>query len=406
MSYDYHSSICRAGYSSVDSETELFNFAEEKYLPVGLFPETEQPAPICRIQVNVMADGIILGFAFHHSIMDATGAGVIIRDFAKCCRLATGDRLDIHLEATPELQQASREILGRCTVRKNQGSDPSTETHPVESPREGLDHTEDLSAQAASFVKARYFRVPARKVKTLKDACNKVIRNSPSVADIEWKEFYVSSNDVFVSLLWMCLSRARYTRLNSAPSASCICMPVNIRNRVRPPIQSSYVGNALAILKVKVDMKILLTTAGSVPTLLNDDSSLDPKADSNTAWVVALSHIAHSIRMKLISMNQIDVQDLMAYNTEVADFSCNMPTQGNFHVSSWRDNGVYDSDFGREVGHPKDMQIPATKFDGECYILPKRPEEEPCWEVHLELQEDIMSRLDADQIWVSLISDG
>lgn len=84
------------------SRTEKFASLDDSYVPpVSLLPISPGPRPVFRLQVNVLADGLVLAVGFHHSVFDATGAGRLIEKLAERCR----DPGSQNLTPTSELKE-------------------------------------------------------------------------------------------------------------------------------------------------------------------------------------------------------------------------------------------------------------------------------------------------------------
>lgn len=391
----HHSNSCLAD-SSATSTTEQLGTANENYLPVPFFPELDKPVPIFRVKVNAMTDGIILGFAFHHSVIDATGIGTIVRDFARCCRGPDGGPLEISLESQHDSREKLRHSGGPPDPRFDHGREyPLVASLPAD-----LEGMKQVLIQTARLMSTQYFRIPASLVNALKETCNQMLRESPALRD-EGENPWISSNDLVVSLLWLCLNRVRYPAENTnviPPSDSSVCMAVNIRGRMQSPIDPGYVGNAIVLLRESVGMNAFLHKLG-------DDDPLGAqcyetaKRLGREAWEAALVRIALAIRRKLNTINESYVRSVISYLEDVPDLSTVAFGQTDYHISSWRDIGVYEADFGGHMGHPSDMRVPDGMVDGMFYILPRRQGTHPCWEIHVTIHQDTMKRLIADPVW-------
>ncbi|KAF7526570.1 hypothetical protein PCG10_003961 [Penicillium crustosum] len=391
----HHSNSCLAD-SSATSTTEQLGTANENYLPVPFFPELDKPVPIFRVKVNAMTDGIILGFAFHHSVIDATGIGTIVRDFARCCRGPDGGPLEISLES----QNDSREKLRHCGGPPDPRFDHNKEYPLVASLPADLEGMKQVLIQTARLMSTQYFRIPASLVNALKETCNHMLRESPALKD-EGENPWISSNDLVVSLLWLCLNRVRYPAENNnviPPSDSSVCMAVNIRGRMKSPINPGYVGNAIVLLRESVGMSAFLHKLGDGDPLGAQCYETAKRLGRET-WEAALVRIALAIRRKLNTINDSYVRSVISYLEGVPDLSTVAFGQTDYHISSWRDIGVYEADFGGHMGHPSDMRVPDGMVDGMFYILPRRQGTHPCWEIHVTIHQDTMKRLIADPVW-------
>ena len=383
------------------SHAEQRGTTDESYLPLSFFPEFGKPVPIFRLQINTLKDGVILGFVFHHGAVDATGLGVVIQQLADCCREPEVITRQIGQRGSMvDQQRAAREQLAGCRADPSQRRDHRTEFPIVPSLPADLDSIKQMLMQTANEMSTRYFRLSSSTVDELKQRCNHILaaRQLSSSDEMPW----VSSNDIVVSLLWMCLNRSRHSgRGASLPSVSQICMAVNVRGRLQPPIPAAYIGNAIVLLRESVDMQTFLHPQNKGPVMgLCKESS----QDKFEPWQMAICEIASRIRQGLNGMEDGYVRSVNSYLGEVDDLSTISFSQSDFHISSWREIGVYQADFGGEMGHPADMRVPDGMIDGQFYVLPKRQQEGGFWEVHVTIHRDTMATLCADPLWSTYTS--
>lgn len=383
------------------SHTEQRGTADESYLPLPFFPDVDRPVPIFRLQINTLRDGLILGFVFHHGAVDATGLGVVVQQLADCCRepgVRTGQNNTRRTGV--DQQHAAREQLAGSRADSSQRRDHSAEFPVVASLPADLNSIKKVLLQTANEMSTRYFRLSSRVVDELKQRLNHIlaVRRPSSSHRTSW----VSGNDTVVSLLWMCLNRSRHSgRDASPPKVSQICMAVNVRGRLQPPIPASYIGNGIVLLRESVDMQTFLHP--------QDNCSMvglckDSKQDEFEASLWAICEVASQIRQSLNGIDDGYVRSVNSYLGEIEDLSTISFSQSDFHISSWREIGIYQADFGGELGHPADMRVPDGMIDGQFYILPKRQLEDGFWEVHVTIHRDTMATLCADPLWSTYTS--
>lgn len=390
------------------SNVEQLGTTDESYLPLPFFPDIGKPVPIFRLQINALTDGVILGFVFHHNVFDATGFGLVVQELARCCQ-SPNDIIQSSLLPNQNQHQAVRERILKHQAPSEERQDHSTEFPVVTSLSEDLDGIKAMLMQTASLMSTRYFHLPAYKVDHLKRICNKILPMLPNIQQRSDGETpWVSSNDIVVSLLWMCLNRSRYSFHENCPlKRSEICMAVNARGRMNPPILSNYIGNMIVLLRESIDMNVFLQTqhemGGSKESAHSEPSedSEVPSCPEIEPWQIALCRIATTIRKKLNSVDDSYLRSVISYLENVPDLSTVGFSQSDFHMSSWRDTGVYEADFGGELRHPSDMRVPDGMVDGQFYILPKRLQKDALWEIHVTIHQDTMKRLCSDELWAS-----
>ncbi|KAL9662862.1 hypothetical protein QQ045_027697 [Rhodiola kirilowii] len=125
----------------------------------------------------------------------------------------------------------------------------------------------------------------------------------------------------------------------------------NARNRLKPPLPPTFIGNM--ILCIAVD-----TTSGE---LLNNP----------------LGHISAKIRQKVTSVDDKYVRDALAYLEKQADVTQYRTFHSlgnpNFRVTSLLSLPLYGNDFG---WGPEDYMGPGEiGFAGKCFVLPGHDED-------------------------------
>lgn len=396
LSVKAHDSLLHEGTTTA-SHTEQRGTADESYLPLPFFPEVGKPVPIFRLQINTMRDGIILGFVFHHGAVDATGLGVVIQQLADCCREGgTSNDLSGQIRTGVDQQNAAREQLTSSRADPSERLDHRAEFPVVASLPADMETIKQILMQTANEMSTRYFRLSSKVVDELKQRCNQAL-----AVRRPHEKAWVSSNDIVVSLLWMCLNRSRYSGDGPSPTASEICMAVNVRGRVQPPLPATYIGNGIVLLRRSIDMQTFLCPQekSSIVGLCKE-----PQKDEFKPWQLAICEIASTIRRGLNCMSDTYVRSVNSYLGDVEDLSTLSFSQSDFHMSSWREIGVYQADFGGELGYPADMRVPDGMIDGQFYILPKRKQEDAFWEVHVTIHRDTMATLCADKLWSAYTS--
>ncbi|PKY06746.1 hypothetical protein P168DRAFT_288653 [Aspergillus campestris IBT 28561] len=397
---DDHASILNVKHHSASCHSQS-TVAEEQYLPLPFAPHPHKPAAIFRLQANAMSDGVILGAVFNHQAIDGTGAGALLRDFARCCMLAAEGTAPSAgtFEMDHELQMAGRALLsskglGASLPRPN--IDHSAE-FPVVAPLPA-DWETITSAleQAAESLRFQRFLLPAKGIETLTNACNDLLQRSYELSE---DQPWVSKNDVVVSLLWMCFTRARRDTAsatpgqNGTPSTSGICMAVNVRGRTAPPIPAAYVGNAFVMLRQNVSMDVILGD--------HAPSSGERCIQKHSSTVQTLSHMAYAIRRKLHSIDDTFVRSAISYLEGVSDLSAIAMGQSDFNISCLQDLSFCTTDYGGDLGVPADIRMPKGMIDGQFYVLPRKRHHgdgDAFWEVEATLCPESMERLCADGV--------
>nr|WMY26075.1 AzoD [Aspergillus insulicola] len=354
----------------------------ESCMPLPLFFNTARPAPIFGLQANVHSDGLLLSLAVSHMVFDATGMGTVISSLAKCCR-ARDDAISLPSSTSFEAE----------TRRKLESAIPASSTtfadhfgdYTAAANIPAAELCEDVSYVAAGG--AYNFTLAAHKVERLKTLCNTWIeRTAPE--GIPW----VSSNDIVVALLWLCVNRARFPQLrdNSVCSntPTTLWMPVNIRGRLRPAIPESYMGNAAISLQC---------THQNLDHFTSPEENLTGESDK---LVMLLCRLSQEIRAGIHSMDDEYVRALLFF---IINNPATLPPMGvtDVCVSSWRNIDIYGAEFGEGIGRPLRMRYVDAVGDGVIFIMPQRQDKASPWEINVSLKDETMKVLSTDPLWVA-----
>lgn len=404
------------------SYDEICSAASERDVgcaPLSFFPEPSRPAPIFRLQVNSLRDGIALGIALHHGLIDGTGIGVFVHKLASCCRGPVSSSFGPSVrgsETTVATQRVARDMLTAYVhetppLSSQEKLEHSKEFTLLSDIPEGIGGFNDGVSEVAKSLSSRYFRLSAAKIRDLKALCNRFINESTHLQLAHGNTRWVSSNDLVVSLLGICVSRAR----EAAHSRACIhnhqqeglgiCMAVDVRKRLDPPLPAGFFGNAVLLLRLCSDINISPDKDASGEDLqeLPHDALLQQSRHPNI-WQIGLCRVALSVRQRLNAVDDSYVRSVLTYLSEVSGPAIPTYNPANLHVSSWRDIGVYEANFGPDLGHAREMYLQNAMVNDLFTVMPRRGRSESddtFWEIHVSVHRDIMDCLLSDRIWTS-----
>ncbi|PKY06749.1 hypothetical protein P168DRAFT_280131 [Aspergillus campestris IBT 28561] len=385
-------------YRKVYPEHQAHAGLDVTHFPLKPIADIVNPSPIFRLQINLFNDGVGLGFALHHNVMDAIGAGTVVKALGSCCcRTDSGTELGLDLNTLTPLQYSARASLNKLT--------PVARDSELDRSRYGLQpHPGSIMFDQSGFgllPPASRFRLSATKIQDLKTHLNNVIARSESLQKQFGPTSWISNNDTLVALIWLCYNRAK--RRSEPPSSTQpfainpgICMPANIRPRVHPPLPSTFLGNAAVPVKPAMDAQPLLSAIGN-GSLLTDEVVPERIRDD------ALCQVALAVRQAVSRVNNDyarDITSLMQNPQVPLIYEYNHDT----NISSWRDSAMYEAYFGEELGFPLDvcLDVPAM---GYFTLAPKRRAPDDSWEVLAVLSPAIAGCLRDDDIWSSVLSD-
>ncbi|GMG45137.1 unnamed protein product [Aspergillus oryzae var. brunneus] len=382
-------------------DEKRFAPSSTSHIPLSPFAEPARPAPIFRVQANAYIDGITLGFAFHHIAVDATGMGVIISELARHCRSSPPPSL-----LCPDYERATRQLISNSRATECSGLDHSGDYISCQALSPPAEGSEDASPSIEISTETRTFVFPAARLESLKNACIEMLPtldqqqrqqnpclDEPARTKVPW----LSTNDVFVALLWVCLTRCRYQEDQNSGLPSDehtrICMGVNMRSRIQPPLSADYLGNAILSLSFKLNVNVFRRTQVTNESI----EGVDSKDIEHKQWLATICRVARNIRRGVNGMDDSYFRSVVSFLEDSSDCRLFDYARCDFCVPSWRHLGVYHADFG-EMGRPKSLEVFDVPGDGSFCILPQRYGAAAPWEVCFSVNSQVLGRLRRDPI--------
>ncbi|KAE8352395.1 transferase family-domain-containing protein [Aspergillus coremiiformis] len=379
----------------------------EAFVPVPFDHTRSDPQPIFRIQANMMEDGIILCFSFHHRVMDATGLCAVISSFAEYCRDSEVDNdLLLNEEDHAHVRAQIADCTGESSVcyNKTYGVSEFTGAKNVNDPH-GL--------------QSRSFRFSAERIHHLRTACNGLA--SEFLVDVEHlrglgnggrqsthsasASGLFTRNDIFTALLWLCRARAKKEDLSSP---SPLLFAADIRSILQPPLPRNYMGNSMAFLKASAPIRPLIPFSDQVKEILPADASFDPND------LRLLLNLALQIRQRRKSIDNNHVHGLISYVNNLTDWGNAIFRPTDTIVSNIRHVPFYQLGFGPVLGRVQHYEIPENRTEGVTWLLPARPPSttdsykdltQAPWEFRWTLRQETVDKLRKDRLlqWVSIL---
>ncbi|KAK2764572.1 acetyl-CoA synthetase [Arachnomyces sp. PD_36] len=323
------------------------DFIDQNYLPIQFLTPPTEPMPLVRFKANLTNRKIILSVAYFHRALDSTGVSVVLKTLAALCKdpNASPDLLPTSTRAEETSRQHLIDSAAKYPVPFNWTSVPLS---PDVSPPDSV----------GKVPISRRFKLDAKKITLLKDACNAAITRLPPDAN-GVKPSPLTSNDIITALVGLCGNRARLdTVLESNPPPKVI-----IAANVRKPslLPATYVGNALAAVEAPYDAAVLPEGTG-----LHGLSAELAREDLSR-----LLNIAFSLRIEVNALTKSYMQGILCNIANTPDMCSFFPAYGgSIIVSSLRWMDFY-LDFG-PLGKVQEYDIPETKVKGVCWVLPSR----------------------------------
>ncbi|KAI9728823.1 MAG: hypothetical protein M1834_007210 [Cirrosporium novae-zelandiae] len=405
--------------ASTPGKLQVANF-DASFSPLSFMHVVSGAQPIFRVQANVMADGVILCICTNHIAMDATGTGTVIETLAGFCRARLGEPVSV--PTTPEDEADSRKRIFEAIAAPYERRDHKEEYCPMEILSTlSQKQVAEFFASAAQILTSRDFIFPSKKIQWLKDTCNALLpqiikrqshtnghNNMSQSVNGATNQWFVSSNDVLVALLWLCMNRARFpegrsTSKQPSPNTTLI-MAVNARQRLHPSLSKAYLGNAVVSARASYNLEALC--AG------NSNGNI-PEAKTNgidNGDLLVLTDLAFQIRSKLAVTDDAHIRSAISWILDCKDWGTILTAYSDSVASNWRHIKVYQSDFGPHLGRIENFDTSPGMVEGECIIKPERTPEnlgarsgKVPWEVQITLKRTQIENLGKDKLfsWAS-----
>ncbi|KAM0433489.1 hypothetical protein ACHAPT_004369 [Fusarium lateritium] len=290
--------------------------------------------PVMAAQANFIQGGLLLAVGVHHSVCDASALDVIVNTWAQNTAAASGSSKSF---TTHDAQSNDRSPL----MKGMQGADI------VDFP----EYTLLPLLPAHGGTPAMAFEMPP--------LAARIFFFSPeSLAHLKAAAAAFSTNDALCAFIWqrMTLARTRSGVIadpTGGEVTSVLAYAVNIRNRMSPPLPSTFLGNA---------SMASVTKRLAVSTLTSDN---------------ALPQVAAAIRQSLSAFNspcRVPLTiGLLNSRPDPTDFnlSYNAFLGPDVVTSSWADLRVYESDWGGTLGTVDSLRMPGEGADGVFMVLPR-----------------------------------
>ena len=256
-------------------------------------------------------EGLAIGVAFSHPLVDGTAAIFFINRWAKLVR---GEELDPN--EVP--------FLDRTLLKFPEPSEPCVDLPEWKPVRFMPDNIAEQNKISAILLK-----LSSSQVEKLKKKANE----QPSKEGVR----PYSRFEAISSHIWRCASKAHHAHAsdeNHQPTV--VTFSVDIRNRLNPPLPQNYFGNALAKT---------LTPKCSVGDILLNPLSYGAQKIRDAVYAVTYEFIRSHLSV-VLGQEQLD--NIRAFFSGQGDL-INEPYSGNPHnilITSWMSLPVYDADFG------------------------------------------------------------
>lgn len=332
------------------------NFDGLDLFSADLNPAIKSPSPVFRAVLSVVNGGCLLTVSLHHSTADITAFGSLLKIWASHCRTGSSEEIGFNprwLDRTAIVSRAAQ----------NAPADVPLLLHKEE---------ESPSSQPSKpgKIETQFFRYSGEYLKGLKVEVSKHLPDGTP---------WISTSDILTALLWGSSIRSESTEGDGSPvDDTCVMrIAVNCRSRYNPPLPKDYLGAAFGVSLVSAKRADLMAIG---------------EATEERVPIPEIANVAAAVRQ---SVNVIDEQSMNAIVNHLAaqeDVSRLKPCQQPASVSivSWADEGVYELDWGTELGRCEIVRLPTWKTKRYPVVFPRLPNGD--LEVLVSFDQELMSR--------------
>ncbi|KAK5123345.1 hypothetical protein LTR85_002776 [Meristemomyces frigidus] len=343
------------------------------FTPLADLPDS-QSSPAFAIQANFIRGGVIVALYLHHSVADIHGMAQVMRQLSSDLPSRKLSDSDLRRDAMEQSRLRDR-LSGSRGVRAEAAAHP-------EYNQTFTDETSNVSHVQGRRGCSRVVGFDLTLVEATKDLINDKFHN-------HWydgRSVHISGFDCIAAILWKATNRASWP--HGAPhesQTSTLIIPVNIRNRVEPPLDVDFFGNAgvhasthAAI--VRLGMPLELTSVQHAASLIR----------TSTANVNE-----HYVRTAIAAINQRE--EVMENRIPSHRFDTSLV------ITSWADLPLHEAHLGLGLGKPEwGRKLGRNHSAYGCIVLPVKREKR-VWEVTVQLTEDVMERLLKDEGFMKFV---
>ncbi|KAK4350870.1 hypothetical protein RND71_030183 [Anisodus tanguticus] len=301
--------------------------------------------PLLAVQLTKLKDGITMGLAFNHAVLDGTSTWHFMTSWAQLCCGSTSISVPPFLERTK-----ARNTRVKLNLSK-----------PSEAPEHANSATTngDVTANVDPPLRERVFKFSESAIDQIK---SKVNANPPEVPCTPFSTFQSLSAHV-----WLAVTRARQLK---PEDYTVYTVFADCRKRVDPPMPESYFGNLIQAI-------FTVTAAG---LLLSHPIEF-------AAGMIQKAILKHDAKV-IDERNKEWESSPKIFQYKDAGVNC-------VAVGSSPRFKVYDVDFG--WGKPESVRSGSNnRFDGMVYLYPEKNGGRGI-DVEISLEANAMERLDKDK---------
>ena len=340
-------------------------------------------APVSRLTVAILRGGLAMTINFHHLVFDLTSIAVFLRILSAYCR---GERLSplpaecLSRDILPDLPKADYEHhLAALNETIKPAAIVKSETQTQEHKSGATAVEQELASPAPPPQVSAMIHFSARALAQLK--ADVTAHLDPTIGPA-----WITTNDALMALAWSCITVASPAYdTGKAGLRSPICLAINLRHRLSPPLPADYLGAAVCAPPFSLGIGALREAAMELK---------------------ALAKLAQRIRAKV---NTVDAE----YVRRCFDMTSALPADGkekekdetsfmpdgdvDFTMNSWAEQGACLHNWGPDLG-TVECAVRLYARSPSVYVMPELPNRGGLL-VHTTLEGETMERLRGSELW-------
>ncbi|QYT06116.1 hypothetical protein H0G86_012982 [Trichoderma simmonsii] len=303
-----------------------------------LNPANTSPSPVFRAVLSLVKGGCLLSVSLNHSTADITAFGSLLKIWASHCKTGSSEEIQFSqhwLDRTAIVNSSRHAPANAPLLLHKENSSPSSQpSKPVE-------------------IETTFFRYSAESLKSLKVEVSKHLPDGTS---------WVSTSDILTALLWGSATFSEFPDddNNTASDFCSMRIAVNCRSRYSPPLPKNYLGAAFGVSLVTAK-KVDLVDIG--------------RSSGETYSISAIANVAAAIRQSVNVIDEDKMNTIVNHLSAQEDVTglklCEQPA--SVSIVSWADEGVYELDWGTELGHCEVVRLPTFKTKRYPVVFPRLP---------------------------------
>lgn len=330
-------------------------FDDRSWFSADLGPGNTSPSPVFRAVLTLVKGGCLLAVSLHHQTADITAYGSLLKIWASHCRAGSSESIGF-----------DQSWLDRTAIVKS-SHNASADTPLLLHKEESLPSSQP--SKPAKLV-TQYLKFSGEYLKRLKAEVNRHLPDGTA---------WVSTSDVLTALLWGYIIHSEFSDDDNTTADGTLFMriAVNSRSRYEPPLPKEYLGSSFGVALVTAKKADLVAIGSSTEQKI---------------FTSEIANVAAAVRQSIDVINEQAMNRIVNHLAAQDDVSSLKLSKEAADVSivSWADEGVYELDWGAEMGHCEAARLSSLKGKRYPVVFPRLPNGD--LEVLVAFDEELMGK--------------